>query len=953
MYVVEPDVFGDDRGYFVETYRREWFPRGREMVQGNRGDRVAGLPRRPPLPPAPGRLLVRAVGTRRVVLHDLRVGSPTDGATQVIDLGAAADGVHDHRGVFIPPGVAHGFAALTDMTITYLVDSYYNPADELGVAWNDPDVEADWGVADPVLSKRDQTNPARVDIPRRRAPALRPEALTKPCSSSSPAAPASSARTTCTVLEHTDDTVTVFDALTYAGNLDNLADLEDDPRFTFVKGDICDREAVLAALDGHDVVVHFAAESHVDRSIVSPDEFVRTNCVGTNVLCDVARGSRRRAVPAHLHRRGVRLDRRGLVPRDRPAPAALAVLRVEGRVGPDRAVVPRDLRAPGLITRSSNNFGPYQFPEKVIPLFVTNLLDGQKVPLYGDGLNVRDWCYVEDNCAGIDLVLREGDRSARSTTSAPATRSRTAISPTPSSRCSDAARTMIEYVEDRLGHDRRYSDRHRQGACARLVAERELDEALGRTVAWYRDNAGGGSRSKPPAADDGPIVRVLITGAGGQLGHDWSTRVRRRMTSIAAVAADARRHRPCRRARRDHDARARRRRPRGRVHRRRRVRDRVDRAFAVNALGHAPRRRRRRAGRRPRRATSRPITCSTARRGPYDEWDIPNPQSVYGRSKLRRRAGARSDGRHHDRAHRPGCAECTAHNIVKTILRLAAEHDHAAVRRRPARSSDCRGRLGRRDRPARAPTAVPDCSTRPTRARCRGSSSHGRVHAVGGTRPGRVEPVATADLRPAAAGASSGELGARQRRAAPDRRPAAPALPRVARPRGGSADSLTDLDRPRRRSGERALRKMRPVPTDAHRGVLSVVMPCFNEEATVREIVEAVSASPLVGEMIVVDDASTDGDAEDPCAARRRAARASSPSRSTRARAQPAARLRGRHGAVRDRAGRRSRVRPGEYDVMLGPLLDGKADVVYGSRFQGGRRPARAVLLAHASATAC
>jgi dTDP-4-dehydrorhamnose 3,5-epimerase len=168
--IAEPDVFGDDRGTFVETYRREWFPHGREMVQGNRADRRAGslVGLHYHLHQADYWYVLH--GTARVVLHDLRVGSPTDGATLVLELGATADGGHDHRGVFIPPGVAHGFAAITDMTITYLVDGYYNPADELGVAWNDPAVRADWGLVEPVLSTRDQTNPARAELTE----ALRP-----------------------------------------------------------------------------------------------------------------------------------------------------------------------------------------------------------------------------------------------------------------------------------------------------------------------------------------------------------------------------------------------------------------------------------------------------------------------------------------------------------------------------------------------------------------------------------------------------------------------------------------------------------------------------------------------------------------------------------------------------------------------------------------------------------
>jgi dTDP-4-dehydrorhamnose 3,5-epimerase len=170
VYIVEPVVHGDDRGLFVETYRREWIPDGREMVQSNRADRrqgaVVGLHYH----------LHQAdhwyvpAGRARVVLHDLRVGSPTERATLGIDLGARPDGGHDHRAVYIPPGVAHGFAALSDMTITYLVDGYYDPADELGVAWNDPVIGADWGITDPVLSGRDQGLPARADIPADQLP---------------------------------------------------------------------------------------------------------------------------------------------------------------------------------------------------------------------------------------------------------------------------------------------------------------------------------------------------------------------------------------------------------------------------------------------------------------------------------------------------------------------------------------------------------------------------------------------------------------------------------------------------------------------------------------------------------------------------------------------------------------------------------------------------------------
>jgi len=163
-YHVEPVVHGDERGFFVETYRREWFPQGREMIQGNRGDRQAGAVVGLHYHLHQADYWYVPYGTARVVLHDLREGSPTAGATECFDLGRRADGTHSHAGVFIPPGVAHGFAALTDMTITYLVDGYYNPADELGVAWDDPAIDADWGVTDPVLSERDRNNPRRSDI---------------------------------------------------------------------------------------------------------------------------------------------------------------------------------------------------------------------------------------------------------------------------------------------------------------------------------------------------------------------------------------------------------------------------------------------------------------------------------------------------------------------------------------------------------------------------------------------------------------------------------------------------------------------------------------------------------------------------------------------------------------------------------------------------------------------
>jgi dTDP-4-dehydrorhamnose 3,5-epimerase len=160
VMIVVPDVFGDERGRFIETYRRSWFPLGREMVQANRSDRQQGAVVGLHYHFHQSDYWYVTRGRARVVLHDLRLGSPTAGATLALEIGE-----HDDRGVFIPPGVGHGFAALTDLTLTYLVDSYYNPADELGVAFDDPELGADWGVTNPVESARDRANPLRAEIP--------------------------------------------------------------------------------------------------------------------------------------------------------------------------------------------------------------------------------------------------------------------------------------------------------------------------------------------------------------------------------------------------------------------------------------------------------------------------------------------------------------------------------------------------------------------------------------------------------------------------------------------------------------------------------------------------------------------------------------------------------------------------------------------------------------------
>ena len=289
------------------------------------------------------------------------------------------------------------------------------------------------------------------------------------------------------VLANTDDEVTVYDALTYAGNLSTLKDVDDDPRYGFVHGNICDPAALEEAMAGHDAVVHFAAESHVDRSITGPDDFIHTNCFGTNVVMDTAR---RLEIGRVVHigtdevygsvEEGSSRETDPLEPRS-PYSASKA--------GSDLIALSyhHTYGLPVTVTRCTNNFGPYQYPEKAIPLFTTNLLDGKRIPLYGDGLNERDWLYVDDHCAGVHLVLREG--------AAGEIYNLGAGNETPNRVLVDkllmllgAGEEMVEYVTDRLGHDRRYSVDVAKVTALGWQKQRTLDEALEETVAWYRDN---------------------------------------------------------------------------------------------------------------------------------------------------------------------------------------------------------------------------------------------------------------------------------------------------------------------------------------------------------------------------------------------------------------------------------------------------------------------------------
>ena len=281
-----------------------------------------------------------------------------------------------------------------------------------------------------------------------------------------------------------------FDALTYAGNLENLTDLVGHPRYRFVKGDITDRQAVQDAVHlGVDAILNFAAESHVDRSILDSGPFIHTNVIGTQVLLDVAREAKvQRFVQVSTDEVYGSLGPTGLFTETTPlspnspysaskAASDLLVSAYHHTFGMDT-----------VITRCSNNYGPYQFPEKLIPLFITNLMNDQQVPVYGDGMQIRDWIHVRDHASGIAAAWKKGKSGEVYNFGG---------------RCEKAnidlthllldllgkPRTLIRYVQDRLGHDRRYAI-----DCSK--AERELgwtpqvvfDQGLKEILAWYQAN---------------------------------------------------------------------------------------------------------------------------------------------------------------------------------------------------------------------------------------------------------------------------------------------------------------------------------------------------------------------------------------------------------------------------------------------------------------------------------
>ena len=294
--------------------------------------------------------------------------------------------------------------------------------------------------------------------------------------------------------EHPEDEIVCLDALTYAGNLETLAPVMDEPRFRFVKGDVADRQTVFELFDteNFDVVVNFAAESHVDRSIEDPGIFLRTNILGTQVLMDAAReyGVQR------FHQVGTD-EVYGDLPLDRPdlfftedTPITASSPYSASKASADLLVMAyhRTYGRPVTISRCSNNYGPYQFPEKLIPLMIANALADKPLPVYGTGENVRDWLYVEDHCRAIDLILRSGEVGEVYNIGGHNEKSNLQVVKTILKQVGKPE-SLITFVGDRKGHDLRYAiDPTKIHEALGWLPETKFDDGIRQTIEWYLEN---------------------------------------------------------------------------------------------------------------------------------------------------------------------------------------------------------------------------------------------------------------------------------------------------------------------------------------------------------------------------------------------------------------------------------------------------------------------------------
>ena len=292
--------------------------------------------------------------------------------------------------------------------------------------------------------------------------------------------------------KYPDAEVINLDKLTYAGNLDNLKEIENDPRYKFVKGDIADPKVVYDLVGEADVIVNFAAESHVDRSILNSEEFIRTNIVGTHVLLEAARkwnGKRFHHISTDEVYGAIPIDSKEKWTEGSPyhprSPYSAS------KAGSDHLVRAyfHTYGLPVTISNCANNFGPYHYPEKLIPLAITNLLEGQKVPVYGQGKQMREWLYVEDHCSAIDVIIQHGHLGETYFVGPHEKEVNNLQLVKKILKLMDLDESSIEFVPDRPGHDAKYAlDTTKIKKELGWTAQHTLDESLKKTVQWYREH---------------------------------------------------------------------------------------------------------------------------------------------------------------------------------------------------------------------------------------------------------------------------------------------------------------------------------------------------------------------------------------------------------------------------------------------------------------------------------
>jgi dTDP-glucose 4,6-dehydratase len=280
-----------------------------------------------------------------------------------------------------------------------------------------------------------------------------------------------------------------LDKMTYAGNPENLQDVEDDSRYRFIKGDICDEKLVnsLVSKEKPDAIINFAAETHVDRSILEPDAFIKTDILGVYTLLETVKKYKiKKFLQISTDEVYGSIEKGKFTEKSQIRPNSPYSA---SKAGADLLVLAyfKTYNLPVLITRSSNNYGPYAYPEKMIPLFVTNLLEGKKVPLYGDGLNIRDWLYVLDNCEAIDLILNKGEIGEIYNIGADNEKTNKEITEIILKEL-DKDKTWIEHVKDRPGHDRRYALDSLKIKKLGWRPEYDFKKAIKETINWYRNN---------------------------------------------------------------------------------------------------------------------------------------------------------------------------------------------------------------------------------------------------------------------------------------------------------------------------------------------------------------------------------------------------------------------------------------------------------------------------------